>query len=173
MDNRRAKNSPFVKGHTINLGRVVSEETRRKISIARKKEWLSGKRKGGWKMSEETKKKISEANTGKKHLTQSGEKHYAWKGGISKMPGYKAFIQHRRRTRKRENGGGHTFTEWTDLKEKYGNKCLCCNQTEPYIKLTEDHILPLSLGGNDDIANIQPLCLSCNCRKKAKNISYV
>lgn len=48
-------------------------------------------------------------------------------------------------------------------------KCLGCGRVE---KLTVDHVVPLSLGGNNWPANLQPLCLSCNLKKHTKIIDY-
>lgn len=67
----------------------------------------------------------------------------------------------------REKGavGSHTLQEWERLKTKYDNKCAICGK---YTKLTKDHIIPLSKGGNNYISNIQPLCRNCNSKKNNK-----
>jgi 5-methylcytosine-specific restriction endonuclease McrA len=65
----------------------------------------------------------------------------------------------------------HTYQEWETLKAQYNWTCPWCGKSEPKIKLTEDHIIPLSRGGSNNIENIQPLCKSCNCKKSTKIIS--
>lgn len=69
----------------------------------------------------------------------------------------------------RLNGGHHTQQEWRELCAKYNHRCLACGQRLP---LTKDHIVPVHLGGSDDIDNIQPLCRSCNSSKNARVIDY-
>lgn len=83
----------------------------------------------------------------------------------------KVFIQKaNRHTLERGGSGAIKYEDWKDLLDRYGNKCLCCGRTD--VKLTQDHIMPLSLGGLHSIENIQPLCRSCNSRKSAKFIDY-
>jgi 5-methylcytosine-specific restriction endonuclease McrA len=79
---------------------------------------------------------------------------------------------HTRRSRKVGAGEGFTVAQWESLKTSYGSKCLCCGCTEPEIKLTPDHVIPLCKGGKGSIANIQPLCLGCNMRKGSQSIDY-
>jgi 5-methylcytosine-specific restriction endonuclease McrA len=48
-------------------------------------------------------------------------------------------------------------------RDKY--QCQSCGQTKLETDLTIDHIIPLSLGGQNDISNLQTLCATCNQKK--------
>lgn len=104
-------------------------------------------------------------------LWQMGDKNPNWKGGIT--PVSSMMSKRRRRQQIAITGSGHSPQEWDELKRKYGYMCLCCKKTEPVIKLSKDHITPLSKGGTDNISNIQPLCKPCNLRKYTKTIDYI
>ena len=135
------------------LGKKLTQAHRDKISETAKKrgvgKWLIGQ-----KPSEYQKEVARKMWTGKNNPR--------WKGG--KPQPY--------HDRKRNARGSHTDSEFKELKKKYENMCLCCKQFEPEIKLSEDHIIPLILGGSDFIDNIQPLCLECNSRKNSKVVDY-
>jgi 5-methylcytosine-specific restriction endonuclease McrA len=64
----------------------------------------------------------------------------------------------------------HTYAEWMALLERYKNRCAMCRSTK---RLTRDHIIPISLGGDDSIENIQPLCLRCNSSKRNRRLQLI
>ena len=131
------------------------------------KEKMRGILKKHWR-DPEFRKHMEEVKKGR----WTGEKNPLWKGGISKTREYHKERRRKRRVRKLNAKGSHTFGEWELLKKQYGHCCLSCGKCEPEIILTEDHIIPLSKGGSDYIENIQPLCRSCNCKKHTKIIKY-
>lgn len=112
--------------------------------------------------TEERKQRISMGLKGK----YVGEKSSRWKGG-------KAVRKNNIRQERLRNAEGlHTIGDWELLKKQYGYICPSCKKPEPEIKLTEDHIVPLSKGGSNYIENIQPLCIKCNTHKFTKIIKY-
>lgn len=76
---------------------------------------------------------------------------------------------HRRRARIKGNGGSYTAAEWNEVVRQQGGHCLACGKRT---ELTVDHVLPLVMGGTNDIENIQGLCFSCNASKGARHIDY-
>lgn len=76
----------------------------------------------------------------------------------------------KRKAMKLDVGGVISDVEWERLLETHNYTCLCCGRND--VKLTLDHVIPLSKGGRNVIENVQPLCGSCNSSKGAKIIDY-
>jgi 5-methylcytosine-specific restriction endonuclease McrA len=77
-------------------------------------------------------------------------------------------IRHNRRMRLLNVEGRFSLKEWQDLKAVYNYLCLKCLRSEPEIRLTVDHKIPLIKGGTNWPDNIQPLCGPCNSSKHTK-----
>lgn len=73
-----------------------------------------------------------------------------------------------RRYRIKANGGKFTLEEWKQMKKDCNYTCPECHKSEPEIKLTIDHKIPLTRGGKHEKENIQPLCSRCNTIKGNK-----
>ena len=56
-----------------------------------------------------------------------------------------------------------TAKQWEQMKVDYGFRCVYCGCVPD--KLTQDHCLPLSRGGDHEAANIVPACMTCNNKK--------
>ena len=153
-----------IKAHTHKL----PNEWKNNISLGHK--GVSHPNSGKYLKSEEHKKNLSIAHMGMKK-PWAGKHNF--KGGKATERIRRTFIQARRRANKLHNGGTHTLEEWKELKQTYGFRCVCCFKKEPEILLTEDHIIPISMGGTDDISNIQPLCEHCNCVKHTGTTNYL
>lgn len=73
-----------------------------------------------------------------------------------------------RRARVRNADGSHTLAEITELLKKQRYRCAACRKSIR-AGFHADHVMPLFLGGSNDIGNIQLLCKSCNSGKGAKH----
>jgi len=76
-------------------------------------------------------------------------------------------IKLKRRKLKKESLCNLTASEWLEIKEKFGHKCAYCRKKGP---LTQDHLIPLSKGGDHSKENVVPACRSCNSRKGTKSL---
>ena len=158
----------FKKGHDVPLewrenwskklkGRIISKETRQKMSISRKGHPLYGGGMTGTKHSLESRIKISKATKGrvfsKEHIqklkeAQKGKNSHSWKGGISRLP--------------------YDFDFNNELKElirKRDNyKCqLCGAPQEEFTKKLPIHHIDYDKQRNDS-KNLVTLCVSCNSK---------
>lgn len=71
--------------------------------------------------------------------------------------------------RKKLAAGKHTQLEWILKASENNGKCHYCKERFGINNLTKDHIIPLSKGGNNNIANIVPACRACNSSKGNKD----
>lgn len=160
-----AKNNPEkVKKHAKKNYQQHKEKRIKYIQKWREKN-IEKRKKYEKKYTEEHKKETSKYR--QNHQKQRKENQQCW---VNENRDYVYFYNAKRRAKKRNAEGSHTFKEWLDLKEKCNYICQMCGLKEPfesqsYKFLTQDHITPLDKGGSDYIDNIQPLCKSCNSIK--------
>jgi 5-methylcytosine-specific restriction endonuclease McrA len=57
-----------------------------------------------------------------------------------------------------------TAEQWKRMQDLYKHRCAYCGKRAKG-HLTQDHITPLSKGGNHTASNIIPACASCNSKK--------
>jgi 5-methylcytosine-specific restriction endonuclease McrA len=172
----KAKNKLGVSSWCLDCGKEYSHQNRlahpEKIAKYHEK----------YKRNNPEKIKESQGVYQKTHLEKSREKcrrYYAshkekfvdkQRNWLKNNPDYSRLHVQKYKSAKKGNGGKITDQEWADLCDKYGNKCLRCGKSN--VKLTIDHVVPISLGGKNVIENVQPLCLSCNSSKHTKVIDY-
>lgn len=85
-----------------------------------------------------------------------------------KNPEKRKAYEHKRRAQKVATGGTFTADDIKAMLKSQKGKCVTCgaNIKKDY---HIDHIMPLVLGGNNNIHNIQLLCPHCNLSKSAKH----
>lgn len=138
-------------------GRRWRENNRERV-LAKVKQWAIN-----------NKEKVNESNRrwAKNNPEKVTDRRRRWQRS---NPDKVAVHQHRRRVARANAAGSFTAAEWKALVEHYDHKCLCCGRSD--IPMHVDHVIPLSKGGSNNIDNLQPLCKSCNSRKRDKTIDY-
>ena len=56
-------------------------------------------------------------------------------------------------------------SQWRRIRQTVINRDGCCQMCGTEERLSVDHIVPRSLGGDDSLSNLQVLCGSCNSSK--------
>ena len=64
-----------------------------------------------------------------------------------------------------------TILEWSSILEVFGHRCAYCLRGD--VKLTMDHVHPVSRGGPHTSDNVVPACVSCNSKKGARPILWM
>lgn len=83
-------------------------------------------------------------------------------------PVKRAVNSQRRRALKRSLPCTLTPQQWQECQDYFNNKCCYCGKELP---LTQEHFIPLAMGGGYTQNNIIPACLSCNSGKCDKAFS--
>jgi 5-methylcytosine-specific restriction endonuclease McrA len=61
-----------------------------------------------------------------------------------------------------------TVADWQAQVDGFNRRCAYC--LRPLIRVTMDHMTPVSRGGDHAIENLVPCCQSCNSRKKDRTL---
>lgn len=75
---------------------------------------------------------------------------------------------HRRYIKRHGAQGIHTKADFETLCIVNDWRCTYCGCLLNDENITEDHMIPITRGGNDNIENITPCCRSCNSKKGTK-----
>lgn len=91
--------------------------------------------------------------------------HLRWRTSKAGYPVYLAAIKRARAKRRKVVRSTLKAAEWLEIRRRYKFRCAYCNLRR---KLTQDHIIPISKGGDHTAENIAPACMSCNIKKRAQ-----
>ena len=70
------------------------------------------------------------------------------------------------RARRQDAEGVVTAEDWLRILEEHNHRCYYCHKRT--LKMTLDHVIPLSKGGRNSPENVVPACHRCNCKKRDK-----
>lgn len=139
-----------------NASHPHTEESKRKLSEANK----------GKKISQKHREAISRAQKGKPKLTMRGSGNPAWKGGTSFEPYCPKFNKAKRE----------------EIREKFGRKCINCGKPESenmtkdgkFQRLAVHHIYyDKKEGCNESELHLVPLCITCHLKTNTKREYWI
>jgi len=64
-----------------------------------------------------------------------------------------------------------SFEKWLEILDRFNHRCAYCSRLD--VKLTMDHVIPVSRGGKHEAENVVPACRSCNSRKNNRPVSVM
>jgi 5-methylcytosine-specific restriction endonuclease McrA len=161
----RKNNPEKVKEYSKN-NRINNPETRKRLNRKYKSSPI-GKAKAR-QYYEKNKSRITEVNALWKSKNVERMKSYIKEYRREHSAALTLYVNNRRS--KIKSLGTINIEEWELLFNKFENKCLWCGKSD--IKLTIDHVIPITKGGLNLISNIQPLCSRCNSKKNNKTIDF-
>ena len=91
------------------------------------------------------------------------ERHRIWqKNNKDKMN----IMGQKRKANKKQLPNSLTLSQWQTIKIIFKNRCAYCGKEKP---LEQEHVIPLSKGGEYTVNNIIPCCKSCNSSKNNRD----
>ena len=79
-----------------------------------------------------------------------------------------AVNRHKRRASEKQTRKPLTGEQWADILDDYEGMCFVCGSPD---RITLDHLIPLSRGGEHSKRNCRPLCWSCNSSKRDSKLT--
>lgn len=70
-------------------------------------------------------------------------------------------------------GGNQLRALRVKLSQMYGPYCWICGQEIEVDKISPDHVVPVSMGGSDEVGNLRPSHLYCNKRRGIRPLAQV
>jgi len=98
----------------------------------------------------------------RKPVDQQRQRVRDWK---RRNPAQVSIQRYRRRLNFQNCVADLTEAQWSQIKAAYKHRCGYCHKRKP---LTQDHVIPVSKGGDHTASNIIPACGPCNSRKNAR-----
>jgi 5-methylcytosine-specific restriction endonuclease McrA len=122
------------------------------------------------KAAKREKYRESNANYRKAHQEKYKEYFRRWaKVNIEKVRETNRRAVHKRRLLLADTRCDLTIEQWNDIRRFYNYRCVYCGENK---LLTQDHIVPVSKGGEHTASNIVPACRSCNSSKGNRELKF-